>query len=161
VSAVNSLYINGAILTFEEFVERRTGLNMRVKSPDELTELIRVVISWDCKYRALRRTKPRRELSVIYKYAYIKHLFENEGFTYREIAQHLNELGLRSPTNKLWTREMMKAFCHRCKGVDIPEGFDPIEWEKNIEVIRKEREEERKDNLIAKIKSSYSVDKDS
>tara|TARA_Y100001938_G_scaffold150035_1_gene239315 strand:+ start:1888 stop:2364 length:477 start_codon:yes stop_codon:yes gene_type:complete len=158
---MNSLYINGKILTFEDFIERRTELNMRVESPDELTELIRLIISWDCKYRALRRTKPRRELSVIYKHAYIRHLFDEEGFTYREIAQHLNELGLRSPTNKLWSREMLKAFCHRCRDVAIPDDFDALEWEKNIEVIKKEKDKERKDRLIAKIKASHSVDNNS
>ena len=137
---MNSLYINGKILTFEDFIERRTGLNVRAESPDELTEFIRVIISWDAKWRISLRSKHRRELSTIYKYAYIKHLHDEEAFTFREIADRMNEMSLRTTKGRLWNLSNVKNQYYRCVSEEIPKDFDPIEWERTVEDAAKARE---------------------
>lgn len=135
------IMINGQEVDYERFCELRKDMDMQKEYDCQVTDAIRLIISWDSKYRSSRRVKQPRRMTMILKYAYIAYLIEDEGFTYREVMHRLNELGLKTARNKTWKMKALISFYKRLRATeDIPEDFNPIEWEKDMRAAQERRD---------------------
>lgn len=156
---MNTITINGQTITFNDFIELRSRINMKEESPDSLSETIRGIISWDSKYRGhVRRIgQPRVSDINLRKYHFVLHL-KSLGLTDKEAADKMNSIRLRTATRKLWNKSMVKKIRHKYAGMEAPEDFDPIEFERISIEYSEKATQKGIEKMISRIKDKISFD---
>ena len=91
------------------------------------------------------------------KYHFILYL-RDKGLSWDEVTEQLNTMKIKTMKNKKWKKSSARKFTARQAGTSVPEGFDPIEYERIGMGLADLREQMFIERMILQIKRRVTFD---